>query len=87
MKSNSLQTRICFTGGLCLFISGASLVLYGLYSSTANQANVGTEVSALIESSTIREVQMKQNLDLDVRLSSPYDTLGKSLAAPPRSPS
>src|SRR5450830_1410682 len=57
MKFNSLQTRICFTAGLCLLISCASLVSYGLYSSTANQAYVGTEVSALIESGTIREVQ------------------------------
>ena len=57
MKFNSLQTRICFTAGLCLFISCASLVSYGLYSSSANQTYVGTEVSALIESATIREVQ------------------------------
>ncbi|SED27956.1 methyl-accepting chemotaxis protein [Pseudomonas marginalis] len=57
MKFNSLQTRICFTAGLCLFISCASLVLYGLYSSNANQAFVGAEVSTLIESATIREVQ------------------------------
>jgi methyl-accepting chemotaxis protein len=57
MKFNSLQTRICFTAGLCLFISCASLVSYGLYSSSANQAYVGTEVSTLIESATIREVQ------------------------------
>ncbi|KAA8556268.1 methyl-accepting chemotaxis protein [Pseudomonas marginalis] len=57
MKFNSLQTRICFTAGLCLFISCASLVLYGLYSSSANQAYVGAEVSTLIESATIREVQ------------------------------
>ncbi|MBY8947777.1 HAMP domain-containing protein [Pseudomonas sp. SH10-3B] len=57
MKFNSLQTRICFTAGLCLFISCASLVSYGLYSSNANQAYVGTEVSTLIESATIREVQ------------------------------
>lgn len=57
MKFNSLQTRICFTAGLCLFISCASLVLYGLYSSNANQAYVGAEVSTLIESATIREVQ------------------------------
>jgi len=32
-------------------------VLYGLYSSNANQAYVGAEVSTLIESATIREVQ------------------------------
>lgn len=57
MKFNSLQTRICFTAGLCLFISCASLVLYGLYTSTATQTYVGTEVSTLIESATIREVQ------------------------------
>lgn len=57
MKFNSLQTRICFTAGLCLFISCASLVLYGLYSSNANQTYVGREVSTLIENSTIREVQ------------------------------
>lgn len=57
MKFNSLQTRICFTAGLCLFISSASLVLYGLYSSNDNEAYVGTEVSKLIESATIREVQ------------------------------
>lgn len=57
MKFNSLQTRICFTAGLCLFISCASLVLYGLYSSTANQTYVGAEVSTLIESATIHEVQ------------------------------
>lgn len=57
MKFNSLQTRICFTAGLCLFISSASLVLYGLYSSTTNQTYVGTEVSALIEDTSLREVQ------------------------------
>jgi len=51
------RLRICFTAGLCLFISCASLVLYGLYSSNANQAYVGAEVSTLIESATIREVQ------------------------------
>ncbi|WP_248795443.1 methyl-accepting chemotaxis protein [Pseudomonas sp. MWU13-2105] len=57
MKFNSLQTRICFTAGLCLFISSASLVLYGLFSSSANEHYVSAEVSTLIESSTIREVQ------------------------------
>lgn len=57
MKFNSLQTRICFTAGICLFISSASLVLYGLFSSTASEKYVASEVSTLIESSTIREVQ------------------------------
>lgn len=57
MKFNSLQTRICFTAGICLFISSASLVLYGLFSSTASEKYVAGEVSALIENSTIREVQ------------------------------
>lgn len=57
MKFNSLQTRICFTAGLCLFISSASLVLYGVFSASANQKYVTGEVSAQIENSTIREVQ------------------------------
>ncbi|MFS2158862.1 methyl-accepting chemotaxis protein [Pseudomonas sp. Pseusp122] len=57
MKFKSLQTRICFTAGLCLFISSASLVLYGLFSATANEKYVSAEVATLIENSTIREVQ------------------------------
>lgn len=57
MKFKSLQTRICFTAGLCLFISSASLVLYGVFSAAANEKYVTAEVSTLIEDSTIREVQ------------------------------
>lgn len=57
MKFKSLQTRICFTAGLCLFISSASLVLYGVFSAAANENYVTAEVSTLIEDSTIREVQ------------------------------
>ena len=57
MKFNSLQTRICFTAGLCLFISSTSLVLYGVFSAAANEKYVTGEVSRLIEDSTIREVQ------------------------------
>lgn len=57
MKFNSLQTRICFTAGLCLFISSTSLVLYGVFSAAANERYVTGEVFRLIEDSTIREVQ------------------------------
>ena len=57
MKFKSLQTRICTTAGICLFISCTSLVLYGLYSSKANEAFVSTEVSKLVQDATIREVK------------------------------
>lgn len=57
MKFNTLQARICVTAGVCLFISSASLVLYGLFSSTANEHYVSREVATLIESATIREVE------------------------------
>jgi methyl-accepting chemotaxis protein len=57
MKFTSLQARICTTAGLCLLVSSASLVSYGLFSSRANDQYVASEVSALVEKSTIREVQ------------------------------
>ncbi|MEB0046134.1 MULTISPECIES: methyl-accepting chemotaxis protein [unclassified Pseudomonas] len=57
MKLRSLQARICVTAGICLFVSSASLVIYGLFSARANEQYVATEVSALVEKSTIREIQ------------------------------
>lgn len=57
MKFKSLQTRICVTAGICLFISSASLVIYGLFSSRANEQYVAIEVTTLVEKSTIREIQ------------------------------
>ena len=57
MKFKSLQVRICVTAGVCLFLSSASLVGYGLVSGRANDAYVSEEVSQLIEKSTLREVQ------------------------------
>ncbi|ROO42465.1 chemotaxis protein [Pseudomonas sp. AF76] len=57
MKFKSLQARICVTAGVCLFVSSISLVVYGLFSARANEQYVATEVSALIEKSTIREIQ------------------------------
>lgn len=57
MKFKSLKTRICVTAGICLFVSSASLVIYGLFSSRANEQYVAMEVTTLIEKSTIREIQ------------------------------
>lgn len=57
MKFKSLQARICVTAGVCLFVSSISLVVYGLFSARANERYVATEVGALIEKSTIREIQ------------------------------
>ncbi|WP_028614825.1 methyl-accepting chemotaxis protein [Halopseudomonas pelagia] len=57
MKLKSLQARICVTAGLCLLVSSASLVIYGLFTSRANDQYVSVEVSALVEESTIREIQ------------------------------
>jgi methyl-accepting chemotaxis protein len=57
MKLNSLKARVCVTAGICLFFSSASLVVYGLFSARANEQFVSTEVSALVEKSTIREIQ------------------------------
>lgn len=57
MKFKSLQTRICFTAGICLFVSSASLVVYGVFNSRANEQYVSTEVTTLVEKSTIREIQ------------------------------
>ncbi|MNF33838.1 Methyl-accepting chemotaxis protein II [compost metagenome] len=57
MAFRSLQTRICSTAGLCLLLSSASLVLYGLYSSYATATFVNQEISTLIEDATVREVQ------------------------------
>jgi methyl-accepting chemotaxis protein len=57
MAFRSLQTRICSTAGLCLLLSSASLVFYGLYSSYATATFVNQEVSTLIEEATVREVQ------------------------------
>jgi len=57
MKFKSLQARICVTAGICLLVSSATLVGYGLFSSRANEQYVATEVSALVEKSTIREIQ------------------------------
>ena len=57
MKLKSLQTRICFTAGICLFVSSASLVVYGVFNSRANEQYVSTEVTTLVEKSTIREIQ------------------------------
>ncbi|MDC3739768.1 HAMP domain-containing protein [Pseudomonas syringae pv. syringae] len=57
MKLTSLQARICITAGLCLFVSSASLVVYGLFTSRANEQYVSDEVAVLIEHSTVREIQ------------------------------
>ncbi|QGA52058.1 HAMP domain-containing protein [Pseudomonas brassicacearum] len=57
MKFKSLQARICVTAGVCLFVSSISLIVYGLFSARANEQYVATEVSALVEESTIREIQ------------------------------
>lgn len=57
MKFKSLQTRICVTAGICLFVSSASLVIYGLFSARANEQYVAMEVTALVEKSTIREIE------------------------------
>ncbi|SFG75841.1 methyl-accepting chemotaxis protein [Pseudomonas sp. NFACC45] len=57
MKFKSLQARICVTAGVCLFVSSTSLVIYGLFTARANEQYVATEVSALVEKSTIREIQ------------------------------
>ena len=57
MKFRSLQARICVTAGICLFVSSISLVVYGLFTARANEQYVATEVSALVEKSTIREIQ------------------------------
>ncbi len=57
MKFKSLQARICATAGVCLFVSSISLIVYGLFSARANEQYVATEVSALVEESTIREIQ------------------------------
>ena len=57
MKFKSLQARICVTAGICLFVSSASLVIYGLFSTRANEQYVSAEVAKLVEQSTIREIQ------------------------------
>jgi methyl-accepting chemotaxis protein len=57
MKLKSLQMRICMTAGICLFVASLSLVLYGLFSARSNEQYVAGEVSALVERSTIREIQ------------------------------
>ncbi|EJL04108.1 methyl-accepting chemotaxis protein [Pseudomonas fluorescens Q2-87] len=57
MKFKSLQARICVTAGICLFVSSISLVVYGLFTARANEQYVAGEVSALVEKSTIREIQ------------------------------
>ncbi|MCD9117627.1 methyl-accepting chemotaxis protein [Pseudomonas bijieensis] len=57
MKFKSLQARICVTAGVCLFVSSVSLIIYGLFTARANEQYVATEVSALVEKSTIREIQ------------------------------
>ncbi|TWC16868.1 methyl-accepting chemotaxis sensory transducer with Cache sensor [Pseudomonas sp. SJZ101] len=57
MKFKSLQARICVTAGVCLFVSSVSLVVYGLFTARSNEHYVSTEVTALIEKSTIREIQ------------------------------
>lgn len=57
MKLKSLQARICITAGLCLFVSSASLVAYGVLTSRTNEQYVSHEVAVLIEKSTLREIQ------------------------------
>ncbi|MEQ4315905.1 methyl-accepting chemotaxis protein [Pseudomonas syringae] len=57
MKLRSLQARICITAGLCIFVSSASLVAYGVFTSRTNEQYVSQEVAALIEQSTVREIQ------------------------------
>ena len=57
MKFKSLQARICVTAGICLFVSSISLVVYGLFTARTNEQYVASEVSALVEKSTIREIQ------------------------------
>lgn len=57
MKFKSLQARICVTAGICLFVSSISLVVYGLFTARANEQYVASEVTALVEKSTIREIQ------------------------------
>lgn len=57
MKFKSLQARICVTAGVCLFVSSMSLIVYGLFTARANEQYVATEVAALVEKTTIREIQ------------------------------
>lgn len=57
MKLKSLQARICITAGLCPFVSSASLVVYGVFTSRTNEQYVSDEVAVLIEHSTVREIQ------------------------------
>jgi len=57
MKFKSLQARICVTAGVCLFVSSISLIVYGLFTARANEQYVATEVTALVEKTTIREIQ------------------------------
>lgn len=61
MKLKSLQARICITAGLCLFVSSASLVVYGVFTSRTNEQYVSDEVAVLIEHSTVREIQNPPN--------------------------
>ena len=50
MKIKSIQLKITLLAGLCLFITAAILVIYGLYSASATQDMTIANVSSQLES-------------------------------------
>jgi len=56
MQLKSIQAKIVLLSGVCLLVSAAALVGYGLYSSTKTQALVSARVGTLLEADAKRNL-------------------------------
>ncbi|MDY0308142.1 MAG: methyl-accepting chemotaxis protein [Desulfovibrionaceae bacterium] len=56
MQLKSIQTKIALLSGLCLLVSAAALVGYGVYSTGTTQAEVSRHVGAILENNAKRNL-------------------------------
>lgn len=56
MQLKSIQTKIVLLSGLCLLVSAAALVGYGVYSTGTTQAVVSRQVGAILENNAKRNL-------------------------------
>ncbi len=57
MTFKSIQTKIALTAGICLFITSGILVGYGVYSASTTQQLVSQQVSTIVKTITISELE------------------------------
>ncbi|MDW6003836.1 methyl-accepting chemotaxis protein [Vibrio mangrovi] len=57
MTFKSIQTKIALAAGICLFITSGLLVGYSVYSSSVSQQLVSQQVSTIVKSTTISQLE------------------------------